>query len=451
MVEVPVKIYITNLLKAAKDSAPSLAALRSQSKADALIDLAKRIEGDADAILDANKQDVDAVGKGLDRTAAKRAVERVRITGDQIKEMADRLQRIAELPDPVGSVTEMRTRPNGMQVSRVRVPIGVIGVISEYGPDVMMKTLALCLKSGNPCVYRGSAEWAETTKTLASHVHAAMTAGGVPAGAIAIVERPDKDAALELLRQPKLVDAIIARGGLGLQKTVMEQSRVPVLAHDGGISHLYIDEGADLPLAQNVVINSKVQDPAAGNSVDTVLVHQAIARTLLPALVRRLLDEFRVEVRGCPKTITLTGSVPISGHMSVVAATDEDWNRQFHERVVAIKMVASTDEALSHIASHGPSHTDAIITRDYQTAMRFAQTVDAPAVIINASTRLNDGEEYGYGLEIATSPFRTHARGPLTLDRLTCEKYVVLGTGQLRQPHPVPVAYEDAIMLKRPS
>jgi glutamate-5-semialdehyde dehydrogenase len=223
-----------------------------------------------------------------------------------------------------------------------------------------------------------------------------------------------------------------------------------VLCHDGGISHVYIDADTDLPLAQNLVINSKVQDPNAGNAVDTLLVHQSVARTLLPALVRRLLEEFKVDVRGCPKTITLTGSVPISGHKAVIPATDEDWTRQFRERSLAIKMVKDFDEALGHIAAHGPTHTAAVVTRDYATAMRFAREVDAGAVLINASTRLDDGVEYGLGADVGASPFRMHARGPVTLDRLTCERYVVLGTGQLRQPHPVPITYEDAIMLRRP-
>jgi glutamate-5-semialdehyde dehydrogenase len=451
MVEVPVKLYIGSLLKQAKEAVHPTALLASATKTAALTALAERLTEQEEALLEANRLDVEAVGKGLEREAARRAVERLRLHADDVKRMADSLRRVAELPDPVGQVTGMQTRPNGMQVSRVRAPIGVVAVISELGPGIMLQTLALCLKSGNPCIYRGSADWTRTVSHLAESIAATYAAAGVPAGAVAIVNRPEKEAALELIRQPKFIDAVVARGGVGLQKTVMEQSRVPVLCHDGGISHLYIDGDADLPMAQNLVINSKVQDPGAGNAIDTLLVHQGIARTLLPALVRRLLEEFKVDVHGCPKTIAITGSVPISGHKSVVAATDEDWDRQFRERDVAVRVVADYDDALAHIRAHGPSHSDAIITRSYTTAMRFAREVDAQTVLINASTRLDDGEEYGEGPELGYSPFRLHARGPLTLERLTCERQVVLGTGQLRQPHPVPVAYEDAIMLKRPS
>lgn len=451
MVEVPVKIYATNLLKQARQAARTMALLPGDVKDKALIAMADRVTNEKEALLAANLIDVDIVGKTLEREAAREAVERVRLTEEFLKEMSERLRRIAELPDPVGEVTSMHQRPNGMQVSRVRAPIGVIGVISEFGPDVTVESIGLCMKSGNVCVFRGGSEWIQTNTKLACLLREAAEGAGIPAGAISFIERAETEAALELLRQPSYVDAIIPRGGAGLRKIVIEQSRAPILCHDGGISYVYIDADTDLPLAQNIVVNSKAQRAAASNSVDTVLVHQSISRALLPALVRRLLDEFKIEVRGCPKTVALAGAQSFGAYKEMKAATDDDWSKQFAAPILAIKTMTTIDEAIDHMARFGPIHTASIVTRDYATAMRFAREVDAAAVLVNGSTRLHDGEEFGVGGQIGISTMRTHARGPIGLAQLTCEKYVVLGTGQLRQPHPVPVTYEDAIMLKRPS
>ncbi|MER3422978.1 MAG: glutamate-5-semialdehyde dehydrogenase, partial [Nitrospiraceae bacterium] len=268
---------------------------------------------------------------------------------------------------------------------------------------------------------------------------------------LTFIERSEKEAALEVMRQPKYVDAIVVRGGVGLKKAVMEQSRVPIICHDGGVSYVYIDGDADLPLAQNIVVNSKVQRASESNSVDTLLIHQSIARPLLPGLVRRLLDEFKVDLRGCPKTMSLIAPQALAAYKSVKEATEEDWSRQFLSKMAAVKIVQDMKEAFDHMARYGPVHTATIVTRDYTTAMRFTQEVDAAAVLVNASTRFHDGEEFGLGGDVGVSTMRTHARGPISLEQLTGVKYVVLGTGQLRQPHPVPVTYEDAIMLKRPS
>jgi glutamate-5-semialdehyde dehydrogenase len=236
-----------------------------------------------------------------------------------------------------------------------------------------------------------------------------------------------------------------------LRKTVVELSRIPVLGDDLGVSHVYVDAEADIPLAQNVVVNSKAQEVSAANTVDTLLVHQGIARQLVSALVLRLLNEFKVDVRGCPKTLALTGMQALSNYRSVKEATEEDWGRQFQSPVLAVKIVKDVGEAVEHVNRYGPGHTAAIVTRDYATAMRFAREVDSSAVLINASTRLHDGQEFGLGGQVGVSLSRVHARGPVGLEDLTCLRYVVFGTGQLRHPHPVPVPYEDAIMLKRPS
>lgn len=455
MVEMPVKMYVAKLMAKAKDAARPMALLSGPVKDKALGAMADHLLADEEWLLTANREDLDSIAKSLEgetnKDTVREAVERVRLTGEALAELAESLRRVAVLPDPVGEVTRMWRRPNGMQVSRVRVPIGVIGVITDLGPRALVESAALCLKAGNVCVFRGGAEAFRTNGAVAASLAAAAAEAGLPAGALSFVERTEREAALELLRMTKHLDAIIPRGGAGLRRTVVEQSRLPVLCHDGGVCHIYVDADADQPLAQNIVVNSKLQRPGAANSADTLLVHQAVARTLLPGLLRRLLDEFKVDVRGCPKTVALTGTQAMTGHKAVEPATEEDWGRQFQSRTIAIKLVKDMDEALDHIARYGPGQTDTIVTRDYAAALRFAREADSGAVLINASTREHEGEEFGLGPAIGISVGRVHARGPLGVEGLTCEKYVVLGTGQLRQPHPVPVTYEDAIMLKRPS
>jgi glutamate-5-semialdehyde dehydrogenase len=453
MVEVPVKMYVANLAKKAKETVRPMASLPTAVKDEALILFAERLIEKEGTIREANEQDIEAVGKGLtgesNKDRVKEAVDRVRLSEEAFQDIAENIQRIARLPDPVGEMPGLWQEENGMQVSRMRVPIGLIGVICDLAPDVALETIALCLKSGNPVLVRLSPDWSRTYQVIADILQEALRDAGVPSGAVSIIGRPEKEAALELMRLHQMLNAIIPRGGAGLRKIVQEHARVPVLGHDGGLCHLYIDADADPPMAQTLVVNSKVQRPGSVNSVDTVLVHKAAARTVLTGLIRRLLDEFKVQLHGCPKTMALMGSMTLTGYLSVKAATEEDWNRQFLSRGLALKIVETFDEALDHIAGHSPCHTAMIVTRDYGAAMRFVREVDAGAVLVNASTRLDDGHELGLGGDLGMSAMRTHTRGPIGLNDLTCEKYVVLGTGQLREPHPVPAAYEDAIMLKK--
>jgi glutamate-5-semialdehyde dehydrogenase len=332
----------------------------------------------------------------------------------------------------------------------VRVPIGVIGIISELKPLVTVESIALCLKYGNVAVFRGAPEWAETHKVIGTGLREAAQQHGIPDGAWVLIDRPEKEVAVEMIRGGKALDAIIPRGGAGLRKAVLDGARMPVLCHDGGLTHLYVDADVELPLVQNVVINSKVQLPTATNALDTLLVQQGVARQFLPALINRLLVEFKVDVRGCPKTLALMGQMPISGHTSIIPATDEDWIRQYQAPSLAVKMVVDMDEALAHIAEHGPCMTAVIATSNYSSALRFTREVDASAVFVNASSRLHDAEGFGFGSDIGLSSARLHAKGPIGLEQLTCEKYVAYGNGQLRLPHPVPETYFDAIMLKRP-
>jgi glutamate-5-semialdehyde dehydrogenase len=454
MVEVPIKIYVDKILKTLRDTTRQVAQLTGPTKDRALRAMATHLSETEEAILQANEQDVEAIGKSLvgetNRERVREAVARVRMTADDVKAMVDRLNRIADLPDPLTEVTDQHEEPNGMQVGRVRAPLGVIGVVSEMSPLVTIESIALCLKSGNVCVFRGSPDWTQTQQVISAGLTKGAEEAGIPKHAFVLIDRPEKEVAVELIRAGKALDAIIPRGGPGLRKVVQEQAKMPILSHDGGITHVYIDDDADIPMAQNVVVNSKVQLASAANSVDTLLVHQGIARPLLPALILRLLDEFKVDVHGCPKTVALMGQMLMTGHKAVKPAVDEDWNRQFQGLSICIKMMPTFDEAVAHIVKHGPSHTCAIVTKSYQSALRFTREIDAGTVLVNASTRLNAGDSLGFGADIGLSTSRHHARGPIGLNQLTCEKYVVFGSGQLRQPHPVPLTYTDAIMLKRP-
>lgn len=454
MPEVPVKLYIDKLLKPCKEVARSLALLPGPTKDRALRAMAEQLAADEEKILAANEKDVDAVGKSYEadvmKDRMKAAVARVRMTADDVKELVERLRIIADRPEPVGSVTSRQERPDGLQVSLVRVPIGVIGVISEMKPLATVESLALCLKSGNVCVFRGAAEWALTHQAIEAGLRDAAEKSGVPAGAWILIERSEKEVAVELMRAGKVLDAIIPRGGSGLRKTVMEQSKMPVLSSDAGLTHMYVDADTDIPMAQNMVINSKVQLIGAGNALDTLLVQQIVARQFLPPLINRLLDEFKIEVRACPKTMALMGQMAMTGHTSITPASDADWHTQFQSPVLAVKMVTNMDEALAHIVEQGPCMTAVIATTRYDSAMRFTREVDASAVLVNASSRLHAGDSFGFGSDIGLSGSRLHAKGPIGLEQLTCEKYVAFGSGQLRLPHPVPEAYFDAIMLKRP-
>lgn len=452
--EIPSKLYIDKLLKHTRRMSVGVARLSGPVKTTALHTMADRIAADEAAILEANAKDLDALGKTSGSTDAKDrikvAVARVRLTADHVKEIVDRLHLIADLPDPVGMVTSRQERPDGLQVSKVRVPIGVIGVISERNPMIMVESIALCMKSGNLCIFRGAPEWKWTLQALDGSLRGAVAQDEHLAEAWAFIDREEKEIALDLMRASKGLDAMIVRGGSGLRKTAAEHAKVPVICDDGGLTHFYVDEETDLPMAQNLVINSKVQQMGAVNALDTVLVQQVVGRQFLPPLINRLLDQFKVEVRACPKTVALMGQMAMTGHTAIVPAADDDWQTQFAGPVLAIKMVESLKEALTHIATHGPCQTAAIVTSRYEAAMEFTREVDAGAVLVNASTRLHAGDSFGMGTDAGLGVGRLHAKGPIGLDQLTCEKYVAFGMGQLRLPHPVPDTYFDAIMLKRP-
>lgn len=412
--------YVEELVTRAREAANRLATLSTSVKNQALLAMADALEAQSERILDANGQDVDAFAT-RDKAAM---ADRLRLTEARIRDMADGIREVAKLPDPLGEMAKMWTRPNGMQVGRVRVPIGVIGIIYESRPNVTADSAALCLKSGNACVLRGGSEAIKSNSAIAAILSEAAEKCGIPAGAISFVARPDRELVPLLLKKDRSIDLIIPRGGESLMRIVAEHSTIPVIKHDAGVCHIYVDDDADPAMAERVCLNAKVQRPSTCNAMETLLVHQSLARTWLTAFIDKLVAA-GVEVRGCQKTCALSSAAK--------PASDSDYGKEFLDLTLAIKVVKHIDEAMEHIVRYGSRHTEAIVTSDYKKAMRFLREVDASAVLVNASTRLNDGYQFGLGAEIGISTSRIHARGPMGLEELTCSKFIVLGSGQVRE------------------
>jgi len=418
---IPIPEYVNELVTRAKRAASRLATLSTGVKNQALLAMAEALDMQKEAVLAANELDLEAFGTAPEKEAM---ADRLRLTTERIVEMAAGLREVAALPDPVGEMPKMWTRPNGMQVGRVRVPIGVIGIIYESRPNVTADSAALCLKSGNACVLRGGSEAIHSNTAIATILSEAAEKAGVPPGAISFVARPDRELVPLLLQQDRYIDLIIPRGGESLMRVVTEHATIPVIRHDAGVCHIYVDADADPAMAERVCFNAKVQRPSTCNAMETLLVHQAAARTWLAPFIDKLVAA-KVEVRGCQKTCQLSTSVK--------PASDEDFGKEFLDLTVAVKVVKNVDEAMEHIAQYGSRHTEAIVTSDYPKAMRFLREVDASAVLVNASTRLNDGYQFGLGAEIGISTSRIHARGPMGLEELTCFKFIVMGSGQVRE------------------
>ena len=412
--------YVEELVTRAREAANRLATLSTSVKNQALLAMADALEAQSERILDANGQDIDAFA-----TRDKMSMtDRLRLTDERIRDMADGIREVAKLSDPLGEMAKMWTRPNGMQVGRVRVPIGVIGIIYESRPNVTADSAALCLKSGNACVLRGGSEAMKSNSAIAAILSETAEKCGIPAGAISFVARPDRELVPLLLKQDRSIDLIIPRGGESLMRIVAEHSTIPVIKHDAGVCHIYVDDDADPVMAERVCLNAKVQRPSTCNAMETLLVHQSLARTWLTGFVDKLVAA-GVEVRGCQKTCALSSAAK--------PASDSDYGKEFLDLTLAIKVVKHLDEAMEHIVRYGSRHTEAIVTSDYKKAMRFLREVDASAVLVNASTRLNDGYQFGLGAEIGISTSRIHARGPMGLEELTCSKFIVFGSGQVRE------------------
>ncbi len=416
-----IKQYVSQKAQQAKLASRKLANLSTEIKNSALFKMAAGLEAGADRLIAENKKDITAAEqKGLSMAM----IDRLTLNPDRIKAMADGLREVAALPDPVGEVLRMWRRPNGMQVGRMRVPIGLIGIIYESRPNVTADSAALCLKSGNAVLLRGGSEAVHSNTAIVEVLSRAGAETGIPEGAVSFVENPDRTCVMEMLKLNQFIDLIIPRGGEGLIRMVSENSTIPVIKHDKGICHVYVDCKARPDMASEICFNAKVQRPGTCNAMETMLVHKELSSSFLPAMLTRFIKA-GVEIRGCARTKTL---VP-----EVKQATDKDWDTEYNDLILNVKIVDSMDEAMEHIAVHGSQHSEAIVTDDYADAMRFQREVDASAVFVNASTRLNDGFEFGLGAEIGISTTRIHARGPMGLEELTSTKFIVLGSGQTRR------------------
>lgn len=447
MVEIPVKMFVQGLLKEAKESVRAMSCLSSATKRHALEGMARTLLTHKSEILEGNERDLEHISRDLDQQAQHEMVKRIRISEETVEQMAEGLLKLAGLPDPIGEASQAWMTADGMQVQRVRSPLGVLVVISEMGPFVTVNSFGMCIKTSNVCVYRGGQEWLATNQVLVGCLKKEAEAHGLPLNGLVFLDRSSPEAALELVKHPQWVNAVIPRGKSGLRKGIVDHAKVPVIGNDSGLCHTYVDQDVDLPLAQTIVVNGKVQQPLAGNALDTLLVHQAASRHLLPGLIRRLLQEYRVILKGCPITVSMLGMQEMTGHLGIQTATEADFGTKHQSLTLNIKVVKDAQEALDHIAKYAPGHTDTIVTRDYALAMRFVREVDSSGVMVNASTRLHECEAFGLGPEMGSNSHHVHHRGPLSLVDLTLEKFVVLGSGQLKHPHPVPQAYQDAMML----
>jgi glutamate-5-semialdehyde dehydrogenase len=411
---------ICEMAQAAKRAAKIVSVLGTDKKNEALERVARRLLDEAAAIKEENEKDLAyARDKGL--SDAK--IDRLTVSDAVIESMAQGLRDVIALQDPVGKVTGMWLRPNGLQVGRVRIPLGVIAMIYEARPNATIDAAGLCLKAGNAVILRGGSEALHSNTILARMIQEALRETGIPEGAAQVVPVRDRAAVNALLAQEDSLDLVIPRGGEGLIRFVVEHSKIPVLKHFKGVCHVYVDANADLRMAEDIAYNAKVQRPGVCNAMETLLIHQGVAKAFLPKMAERF-REAAVELRGCPETCRL---VP-----EAKQATEEDWPAEYLDLILAVKVVSSMDEAIEHIAKYGSAHTEAIVTSDYARARQFLREVDASVVLVNASTRFNDGGELGLGAEIGISTSKLHAYGPMGLEELTTTKFVVLGDGQVR-------------------
>ena len=412
--------YMEDVGKRARAAARTLARASTQSKNAALAASAAALRRDSARLLAANAEDV-ARARAAGEGAA--FVDRLMLNAAGVDAMAEGLEQIAELPDPVGEVSELRYRPTGIQVGRMRVPLGVIGIVYESRPNVTADAAALCLKAGNACILRGGSEAFHSNQAIGACLHEGLRSAGQPEDAAQLLATTDRAVVGMLARMDRYVDVLVPRGGKALIRRVAEEATVPVLKHLDGVCHVFIDESADIDMAVRIADNAKTQRYSPCNTMETLLVHAKIAARVLPPLAK-IYAEKKVELRGDEASRAL---VP-----AMKAATEEDWTTEYLAPILAVRIVPSLDAAIDHIARYGSQHTDAIVTRDHGNAMRFLREVDSSSVMVNASTRFADGFEYGLGAEIGISTNKLHARGPVGLEGLTSQKWVVFGNGQIR-------------------
>ncbi len=414
------KDKIENILKDARCASRTLASVSAKDKNKALLAMAKALIKNTRYILLCNARDVtSAKRKGL----RKALIDRLKLTDERIKAMAESLKSVAGLRDPVGDTIKQWKKPNGLVIKKVRVPIGVVGIVYEARPNVTSDCAALCLKSGNACVLRGGSEAIHSNMAIHRVITQAAAKSGISKEAISMIDETDRKAVEVLLKADEFVDLIIPRGGEGLIRSVAENSTIPVVKHYKGVCHLYVDKHADLKKAAKIALNAKVQRPGVCNAIETLLVHKNIAKKFLPE-VASVLEEKDVELRGCDKTRKIVRHIK--------KAAEKDWYEEYLDLILAVKVVEDTGEAIDFINKYGSGHSDAIVTKNKKTANEFLNKVDSACVYVNASTRFTDGYEFGLGAEIGISTDKIHARGPMALEELCSYKYIILGSGQVR-------------------
>lgn len=407
--------------QAAKQAAAKLAVTSTAVKNAALLAMAAALEAQQSEILAANERDMTAAAaKGMKSSM----LDRLKLTAERISGMADGLRQVAGLADPVGNVIDGKTLPNGLHITKIRVPLGVIGIIYEARPNVTADAAGLCLKSGNAVILKGGSEAMESNKTVAAILAQAAEDAGIPADSIQFIDTSDRQAVQDLIHMNGLVDVVIPRGGAGLIQAVVRNASVPVIETGAGVCHTYVDKDADVEMAMKIAFNAKVQRPSVCNAMETLLVHKDIADKFLPMMLM-MYNSSAVEICGDEAVQEYSGQVhPV---------TEEDWSTEYGDLRLSVKIVDSIEEAMAHIAKYGTGHSECIVTNNYQAAQLFQYTVDAAAVYVNASTRFTDGNEFGFGAEIGISTQKLHARGPMALPELTSTKYLINGNGQVRK------------------
>lgn len=404
-----------------KAASKTLAALSTAQKNKALLSIAKTLEHNTASVLTANVEDVKAARQN---GVPGPMIDRLTLTEDRILSIAQAVRDVVRLEDPVGKVDSGIRRPNGLEILKTRVPLGVIGIIYEARPNVTVDAAALCLKSGNACILRGGKEAIHSNLVLSTLMREAIQKAGVPADAVFLLEDTSRETAAKLMKLNQYLDVLIPRGGAGLIRSVLENATIPAIQTGLGNCHVYVDASADLEMAVKILDNAKTSRPSVCNAAETLLVHQSVAERFLP-MAKAALDLHQVELRGCPETCRILGE-------AALPATEEDYATEFDDYILAVKVVRDLDEAIAHIGRYSTMHSEAIITNDYQSSRRFTSEVDAAAVYVNASTRFTDGGEFGLGAEIGISTQKLHTRGPMGLDALTTVKYIIHGDGQTR-------------------
>jgi glutamate-5-semialdehyde dehydrogenase len=416
-----IKTYMDGVGRAAREASRETARASTKAKNDALLAMARTIRERREELLAANAVDLEqARADGLEPAM----IDRLTLTARGVESMAAGLEQVAALPDPVGEITDMKRRPTGIQVGKMRVPLGVVGIIYEARPNVTADAAALCLKSGNAAILRGGKEALRCNQAIAACVREGLRAAGLPEKSVQVIEITDREAVGHLVAMPQYVDVIVPRGGKGLIERISKEARVPVIKHLDGNCHVYLDDSADREKALRIVENAKTQRLGTCNTTESLLAARSVSATLLPEIAA-MLQAKGVEIRGCPETVKL---VP-----GAKAATEEDYYTEYLAAIISVKVVEGVDAAIAHINKYSSQHTDAIVTENYTNAMRFLREVDSSSVMVNASTRFADGFEYGLGAEIGISTDKFHARGPVGLEGLTSQKWIVLGDGQVRQ------------------